>query len=103
MLEIKDIEKVNEVIQEDLVVLITKTRNCSVCTPISQRLELLMKDYPAIPCYSIYTDELEVFSGQFLVFTVPTIFIFSQGKELLRESRFVEFNNIKRLLMLFTS
>lgn len=37
-------------------------------------------------------------AGQQLVFTVPTISIFYEGKEVLRESRFIDFNNIKKLL-----
>ncbi len=98
MTNIREITEVNEVINNDLAVIIAKSKNCSVCKPVSENLENLMKNYPNVLLYSIYIEELEMFSGQFLVFTVPTILIFSGGKELLRESRFINFSNIKRLL-----
>jgi hypothetical protein len=31
------------------------------------------------------------------VFTVPTVIVFADGKEILRESRFIDFKRIERL------
>ncbi|QVK18544.1 thioredoxin family protein [Mycoplasmatota bacterium] len=103
MKEIKNILDINSIIQKDLVIIIAKAKNCSVCIPVGNRLEMLLKDYPNIPIYQVYIDEVEAFRGEFLVFTVPTVLIFSSGKEILRESRFVAFNKIKRLLDLYVS
>ena len=36
--------------------------------------------------------------GQLLVFTVPTVLIFWEGREVLRESRFMDLNQITRIL-----
>lgn len=66
----------NETIQEDLVVILAKTHTCNVCGPISIKLDQTMKQYPNIPYYHIYIEEVEEFSGQHLVFTVPTILVF---------------------------
>lgn len=103
MNEIKHIKDMDNIINRDLVIIIAKTKNCSVCKPVAQRLEILLQDYPNISMYEVYVDELEEFRGQYLVFTVPTVLVFSNGKEILRESRFIEFNNIKRLLSIYTS
>ncbi len=33
-------------------------------------------------------------SGEFLVFTVPTILVFYDGKEIIRQSRFIQFEKL---------
>lgn len=48
----------------------------------------------------IIIDDLIEVSGQFLVFSVPTILIMHEGREILRESRFIDFNKISRILQL---
>jgi len=60
-----------------------------------------MKDYPQIPLYQLYLEDILEFQGQQLIFTVPTIVIFSGGKEILRESRFIDFEKIDRLLQIY--
>ena len=37
-------------------------------------------------------------AAQRLVFTVPTILVLAEGKEMLRESRFIGYDRIDRLL-----
>jgi hypothetical protein len=44
-----------------------------------------------------------MFQGQQLVFTVPTILVFSYEKEILRESRFIDFSKLSRLFDLYLS
>jgi len=101
MKEIVDEMLIKDIIKKDLVVIIAKSKDCAVCKPISQRLEALMQDYPQIDLFEVYIDVVEKFRGEFLTFTVPTILIFSNGVEFLRESRFVDFDKIKRLLDLY--
>ncbi|MDD3478600.1 MAG: thioredoxin family protein [Candidatus Izemoplasmatales bacterium] len=89
--------------QAPLSVFIAKTKMCSVCVPISAKLETFMKDYPEIPMYQIYLEDVLEFQGQQLIFTVPTIVFFSEGKEILRESRFIDFDKMERLLEIYQS
>lgn len=90
-----------ELSKKPLLVIITKTKTCSVCVPVSIKLEHLLKDYPQIPLYQIFVDDVTEIQGQLLIFTVPTIVFFSEGKEILRESRFIDFNRMDRLLSNF--
>lgn len=98
MKELKNIDEINKVIQKDFVILIAKTKGCGVCTPVSQRLASIVNEYDNVPLYQIYIDEVFEFRGQHLVFSVPTVMIFSFNKEILRESRFINFENIKRII-----
>jgi len=90
-----------EIIKGDMTVLIAKTKTCVVCKPLSEKLRIFMIDYPTIPSYQLYLEDVEMFQGQQLVFTVPTIIVYSNGKEILRESRFIDFDKLKRLFDLY--
>ncbi|MFA6692803.1 MAG: thioredoxin family protein [Acholeplasmataceae bacterium] len=101
----KTIEKYQnflEISQLSLSVIIAKTKTCNVCVPITKKVEQLMREYPNIPLFQIYLENVLEFQGQQLIFAVPTIVIFSEGKEILRESRFVNFDNIERLLKIYS-
>ncbi|MFS0578868.1 hypothetical protein [Brevibacillus sp. 179-C9.3 HS] len=37
-------------------------------------------------------------SGEFLVFTAPTILLFADGKEVFRQARFISFDELERVL-----
>jgi len=98
---IHDYETLEKIIQDDLVVVIAKTKTCNVCKPLTEKLKVFMDDYPTIPAYQLYLEDVEIFQGQHLVFTVPTIIVFSESKEILRESRFIDFSKIERLFQLY--
>ncbi|MGE4572037.1 MAG: thioredoxin family protein [Candidatus Izemoplasmatales bacterium] len=98
---IKNYEELQEVIKGELCVVIAKTKTCNVCKPLSEKLKVFMEDYPSIPSYQLYLEDVELFQGQHLVFTVPTIIVFSESKEILRESRFIDFEKIQRLFNLY--
>lgn len=98
---IKNYEYFQKIIENKLSIVIAKTKMCSVCKPISNKLSLFMEDYPDILAYELYLEDIELFQGQHLVFTVPTILVFSESKEILRESRFIDFSKIQRLFDLY--
>jgi hypothetical protein len=98
---IKNYDEFLNIIKSDIVVVIAKTKTCVVCKPLSEKLRIFMEDYPSIPAYQVYLEDVEMFQGQQLVFTVPTILVFSESKEILRESRFIDFEKIRRLFDLY--
>lgn len=94
-------EKFTELAAQDLMIVIAKTKTCAVCKPLTEKLVEFMKEYETIPAYQVYLEDVSLFQGQHLVFTVPTILVFSEGREILRESRFIDFGKIKRLFDLY--
>lgn len=98
---IKNFIDFQEIIKKEMVVIIAKTKTCVVCKPLSEKLRIFMQDYPTIPAFELYLEDIELFQGQHLVFTVPTILVFSDGKEILRESRFIDFDKLTRLFNLY--
>ncbi|MCK4551924.1 MAG: thioredoxin family protein [Tenericutes bacterium] len=94
-------EEFENIVKQDLVVIIAKTKTCAVCKPLTDKLSVFMKKYPTIPAYQIYLEDIVMFSGQHLVFSVPTILVFSHNQEMLRESRFIDFDKIERLFSIY--
>ena len=95
----KDIDKI---INKDLVMVIAKTHSCSSCQTIANMLETNLMHYHEIEKYAIYVDDIDQFRGEYLIFSVPTVIIFNKGKELLRESRYINYAKIDRLIQMFT-
>lgn len=74
---------------------------CSVCHAVWPRIQRLAAEYK-IPLRKIQTEQEIEFSAQNLVFTVPTVLLFHEGKEIQRESRFIDFELLERQLSIMT-
>ena len=77
---------------------------CTVCHAMQPKLQkalLEMGDAEEGQDYHLMVIESEKhpeICGQLLVFTVPTLLIFWEGREVLRESRFMDLNQVRRIL-----
>ena len=103
---IKVIEKYDEVekiINKDLVMVIAKSHTCNSCSTIANILNNNLVHFDMIDKYNIFVDDIDQFRGEYLIFSVPTVLIFSEGKELLRQSRYFDYAKIDRLIEMFTS
>ncbi|OFI05555.1 thioredoxin [Clostridium acetireducens DSM 10703] len=65
------------------------SNNCSVCTVLLPKIEEMMKKYPEIKIKKVLIDEIKEASGKYSIFTVPTILFFIDGKEIIRNGRFI--------------
>ena len=77
---------------------------CTVCHAMLPKLQKTLmemggaeegQDYHLLVMESEKHPEI---CGQLLVFTVPTVLIFWEGREVLRESRFMDLNQVRRIL-----
>jgi len=97
IIEIQSTNQLEELMTgKEPIILYFSLDNCNVCEDVLHMLMELVDD--TIKVGKIDINEQKEIAGQRVVFTVPTILIFNEGRELLRESRFIDFNNIKRLL-----
>ncbi|MBN2604615.1 MAG: thioredoxin family protein [Bacilli bacterium] len=101
MKTIERYDEVEAILNKDFVMIIAKTHTCTTCQSIAQILENNLQHYHKIEKYNIYIDDIDMFRGEHLIFSVPTIIIFSKGKELLRESRYFNYAKIDRLIEMF--
>lgn len=101
MKSIEKYEDIEEVINKDFVMVIAKSHTCSACKTILGMMEQNIPNLDQIDIYTIYIDDIDKFRGDHLIFSVPTVLIFSEGKELLRESRYINYNKVTRLIDLY--
>ena len=78
-------------------VMLFQTETCGVCHAVEPRLKDLLENY-GVSYVAIDAGKYPEIAGQHQVFTVPTILVWSENHEILRESRFINFSKIERLL-----
>ncbi|WP_088186111.1 thioredoxin family protein [Desulfosporosinus sp. FKA] len=91
-------EQLNQLMEQEKVIFLYFTsQDCKVCHAVFSKLMNLI-DPQSIKVANISVNEHVEIAGQLLVFTVPTILIVHEGKEILRESRFIDFQKVERIL-----
>jgi len=85
--------------QENPFILYFSSKDCNVCQAVFPKLMNLLEAYPFKVAKINIHEQIEL-AGQSLVFTVPTVLIFYEGREILRESRFINFEKVERTLNL---
>lgn len=80
-----------------LELLIFSAEACSVCHAVKPRL-LTLTDKYQIPYRIIDTQQELEFASQMLVFTVPTVLLMLEGREIRRESRFIDFSGLEKTM-----
>lgn len=73
----------------EMVLLYFSTDDCGICTTLLPKIEYMITNYPKIKSVHISIDDFPVASGEFSVFTVPSIIVYIEGKEIIREARFI--------------
>lgn len=77
-----------------------KMANCGVCDVTYAKTVDLLKQYPQVKSMVASIEKIPSISGEFLVFTAPAILLFVDGKEMLRQARFVSFDELERIVKL---
>ncbi len=72
--------------EHPLMLAYLSTPTCNVCKVLRPKVEALL-DERGVPGVYVDTTALPAVAGQLLVFAVPTIVLFAQGRELGRLSR----------------
>lgn len=68
--------------------------NCSVCHSVQPQVQEMLKEFPTIHPIQVSADDVPEVAGQFTVFTVPALLLFVEGKEVIREARFVVMDDL---------
>lgn len=94
----KKLQKIQEVItfinETHLAFLYVSQEDCSVCHALKPKLIELLKNYPKIDLREVEADKVKEISAEYLIFSAPTLLFFVDGKEYLREGKFVQFKKL---------
>jgi thioredoxin-like negative regulator of GroEL len=88
----------NQIASTKLLVTYFSHPGCTVCKSLLPKTGKLVQDYPDITFQYVNTENEQEIAGQYLVFAVPTIIIFNQGRELTRFSRYFSVQELKEFL-----
>lgn len=84
------IQLANEFIQRHtLAFLYVSSTDCGVCHALQPQIQKVMMKYPEIQLGAIDVQEVKEVAESFSIFTAPVLLLFVEGKEYVREARFV--------------
>ncbi len=99
MIELKKEDNIDNIISStDFVLLYFSTPECNVCKHLKPKISELMENYPKIKSVYINLHELNELSGKFSVFSIPTIILFVNNSETIREGRYISLDDFNTKL-----
>ncbi|GEN89074.1 thioredoxin family protein [Oceanobacillus sojae] len=97
--ELTTIKMTEEFLQNHALSFLFVSRpDCSVCHAVLPKLRELLDKYPQIHLGHIDASKVEEVAEKFLIFTVPIMLLMIEGKEYIREDRFVRFDQLEEKL-----
>jgi thiol-disulfide isomerase/thioredoxin len=87
---IKSKSEIIELIENnDMILIYFSNINCNVCTAVKPKLIELLKKFPNIKAIEVEVMHSIDIPAQFNIFSVPAILLFIDGKEVIREIRYI--------------
>ncbi|MGG1441743.1 thioredoxin family protein [Brevibacillus laterosporus] len=113
MKECVTLEEIEQELQTfPLCLVLLTSKNCGVCEAVEQKLHIWQSnDQPSnndqfqsdvLGCFHVIKasiDKLPELSGRFLAFSGPTILVFAYGKEIYRQARFIQMQELSEALL----
>jgi thiol-disulfide isomerase/thioredoxin len=94
--ELFSIEEVEQFVNNHrLAFLYISKTNCSVCHALLPKVKEVMAEFPKIQMAFITVDNVPNIAGHLSIFTAPVLILYVDGKEVLREARFVHVEQFK--------
>ena len=95
MTEYSNLDEIKSFISSGQMRLIYLSRpECGVCTAIKPKLIEMLKAYPELESAYVDMDKIPESAGEFSIFTIPGIILYIDGKEMIREARYISIEDI---------
>jgi len=95
--DIKDFIKKNK-----FVMLYFSSDGCNVCDDVLPMIEELLKEHSKIVSGHVEIQNIPSVASVFGIFTIPAIIIFLEGKEIVRQARYINFIELKEQIQRFS-
>lgn len=90
MIDLNTLDEMDEFIKENTIAMLYfTTKGCNVCVGLLHKIEEMLIKFPKIEIRKIAVDKFTEAAGQYSIFTLPGILLFIEGKEIIREARFI--------------
>lgn len=89
----------NEIQSNDAVMVYFSGENCGVCKVMQPKIKkLFRKQFPKVKQIFIKADNSQKTAAQYNVLTIPTVIVFFEAKEFIRQSRHISCDQIEQQL-----
>lgn len=90
MRELNTLDEMDEFIKNNTIAMLYFTsKGCNVCGGLLPKIEKMLIKFPKIEISKIMVDNFTEAAGQYSIFTLPGILVYIEGKEIIREARFI--------------
>lgn len=81
--------------EHHFVILYLSRPDCGVCSALKPKISELVGDLPQAIMVTIDLDELPAAAGAYNVFTIPAIILYVDGRETIREARYISLGEFR--------
>lgn len=78
----------------EMVLVYFGSNSCNVCNVLKPKIQELLEEYPKINSYQVDVEKSMEASATYNIFTIPAILVFVEGKETIREARYISMQDI---------
>lgn len=71
---------------------------CQVCKVLKPKVQQILEQFPSFEFLYIDIKHHPIFKGEYMIFAVPTIVLFQDGRELQRFSRYISLADLEAYL-----
>ncbi len=82
------------ILNEEMILLYFGSSSCGVCVDMKPKVEDVLKKYPRIKSIYIDVEKSHNIAISYDIFTIPGILVFVEGKETIREARYISIGDI---------
>lgn len=95
MLEFNTLDDVKQFLKTGRIRLVYLSRPaCGVCVAIKPKVSEMLNKYPEAEGVYINMDRIPESAGEFSIFTIPGIIVYVDGKEMIREARYISIEDL---------
>ena len=90
MIELRTLDEIDEFIKDNTIAMIYfASEGCRVCGVLLPKIEEMIIRFPKIKISKVQVDKFTQAAGKYSIFTLPAILVYIEGKEAIREARFI--------------
>lgn len=95
MKSVESLAEIQRRIAEEPFVLAYLSRpDCGVCVSLKPKVGEIVREFPEATAYYVDLDAIPEAAGEYSIFTIPGILVFVDGKESIREARYVSIDDL---------
>ena len=97
-------QEINDLVQQHPVCLLfLGSEECQVCHAVRPHIEKMIDEISGVSGLYGSIEQIQEAAGQYLIFTVPAVLVFLDGREVFRGARFIDLQQLHSVLLTITA